>query len=142
MTRYWNWASLDVSEVGIGPVLCHYYPDGSERPTANVSKTLTDMQCRYSQIHKDTLTVVIASKKLHQFLYGRHFTWVMDHKPMLALFGPRKETPLLAANRLARWALMLSQYDYLVEFRKTNEHGNANALTRLPSDSDLQFGGA
>ena len=85
--------------------------------------------------------MVFALKKFHQFFYGRHFILLTDHKPLLALFGASKETPLLAANRLARWALMLSQYDYSVEFRKSREHGNADALSRLPASSDLQFEG-
>ena len=129
----------DASEVGIGAVLFHPYSDGNERPIANVSKTLTDTHRRYSQIHTEAFAVVFALKKFYQFLYGRHFILVTDHKPMLALFGPSKETPLLTANRLAKWALMLSQYDYSVEFCKTCEHGNADALSRLPVGSDHKF---
>ena len=66
---------------------------------------------------------------------------VTDHKSHLALFRPSKETPFIAANHLARLALMLSQYDYSVEFRKTCEHGNADALSRLPLGSDHKFDG-
>ena len=51
------------SEVGIGGVLFHYDSDGGERPIANTSKTPTDMQCRYSQIHEEALAVVFALKK-------------------------------------------------------------------------------
>ena len=80
-----------------------------------------------------------ALKKSHQLLNRRHTILVTDHKPMLAMFGLSKETPFLAANCLARWALMLSQYDYSVEFRKTHEHGNADALSHLTSGSDQQF---
>ena len=64
---------------------------------------------------------------------------VTDHKPLLALFGPHKATPALAANRLARWALMLSQYEYTIEYRETAAHGNADALSRLPVRPDDEF---
>ena len=73
-----------------------------------------------------------ALNKFHQFLYGRTFILVVDHKSLIALFGPTKVTPALAANRLAQWALMLRQYQYSIEYRKTSDHSNAGALSRLP----------
>ena len=51
--------SCDTSNIGIGVVLSHRYPDGSERPISNVSKTLTPSQRRYSQIQKEALAVVL-----------------------------------------------------------------------------------
>ena len=64
---------------------------------------------------------------------------VTDHKPLLALFGLHKPTPALAANRLARWALYLNQFDYVIEYRKTSDHKNADALRRLPATEDTDF---
>ncbi len=61
-------------------------------------------------IQKEALAIVFALHKFYQFLCGRKFILVTDHKPLTSLFGPTKSTPTLAANQLARWALMLNQY--------------------------------
>eukprot|EP00731_Ephydatia_muelleri_P014700 Em0008g420a len=93
------------------------------------------------QIQKEALAIIFALKKFHQFLYGRSFILVTDRNPLIALFGPHRATPVLAANRLARWALMLNQYQYSIEYRKTSEHGNADALSRFPAEVDNSFDG-
>ena len=110
-----------------------------ERPIANASKTLTTTQWGYSQIQKGALAIVFALRKFHQFLYGRLFILITDHKPLLALFGSTKATPALAANRLACWALILGQYHNTIEYRKSVEHGNADALSRLPEGPEVTF---
>ena len=46
--------------------------------------------------------------------------------------GPKKGIPSLAAARLQRWALLLSAYDYVIQYKSTNHHCNADGLSRLP----------
>ena len=45
----------------------------------------------------------------------------------------------MAANRLARWALMLSQFNYKIECRKTKDHANADAPSHLSLQEDSKF---
>ena len=78
-------------------------------------------------------------KKFHHFLYGREFILDTNHKPLLALFGPTKATPALAANRLVRSTLMLSQSSYTVEYRAFAQHGNVDAFSRNLVETDSDF---
>ncbi|KII71519.1 hypothetical protein RF11_04058 [Thelohanellus kitauei] len=64
---------------------------------------------------------------------------VTDHKPLLAIFSSSKSTPILVANRLARWANILNNYDYDIEYRNTKDHANVDVLIRLPVGPDNLF---
>ena len=94
--------------------------------------TLTASEKNYAQLEKEALALIFGIKKFHQYLYGRRFTLVTDHKPLTAILGPKKGIPSLAAARLQRWAILLSAYDYKIVFKPTQAHSNADGLSRLP----------
>ena len=130
--------ACDALSLGIKGTLFHRYPDGSERLIANISKILSKSQRNYSQIQKEALAIVFVVKKFFQCLFGQKFILVTDHKPLLAIYGNKKSSGIVA-NRLARWALYLNQFDFQIEYQKAADHQNADALSRLPLGEDELF---
>lgn len=86
----------------------------------------------YSQIEKEALGLVFGVMKFHEYLFGRKFTLITDHKPLLRILGPKTGVPPLAAARMQRWALILAAYTYEIQYKPSGQHGNADALSRLP----------
>ena len=107
-------------------------PDGSERPVAYASRSLTKSERNYSRLEKEGLSCIFGVTKFHSYLFGHPFDLVTDHIPLLALLNEHKPTSPQASARVHRWSLLLSAYEYTMKLRCTRDHSNADALSRVP----------
>ena len=102
----------DASPYAVGAVLSHVMDSGEDSPIAFASRTLTSSEQNYAQIQREALALLFGVKHFHQYIFGRKFTLVTDHKPLLTILGPKAAVPSLTAARLQHWALTLAAYNY------------------------------
>ncbi|XP_011859117.1 PREDICTED: uncharacterized protein K02A2.6-like [Vollenhovia emeryi] len=132
--------ATDASSYGVGAVLSHIYPDGSERAIQYASQTLSSTQRNYSQIDKEAYAIIYGVKKFHQYLQGSKFTLITDHRPLTQIFSPTKSLPIYTALRMQHYSLFLQGFNYDIKYRKSELHSNADCLSRLPipRNADVQ----
>lgn len=99
----------DASPYGVGAVLSHRVGH-VDKPIGFRSRTLTKAERNYSQLEREVLALVFGVTKFHDYLWGRPFTLVTDHKPLVGLLREDRQTPVMAAARIQRWSLLLGAY--------------------------------
>ena len=116
---------VDASQKGLGTAVIQ-----DNKPVAFGSKSLTDTQSRYSNIEREMLAIVFGCERHHTLLYGKSFTVVTDHKPLITICKkPIHSAPL----RLQRMLLRVQGYNFDIVYRPGSEMVLADALSRLPN---------
>ncbi|KAK8661752.1 hypothetical protein V6N13_091347 [Hibiscus sabdariffa] len=105
---------LTVFENSMGYVLGQHDDSGKkERAIYYLSKKFTEYEAKYSSVEKLCYALVRATKRIRQYMLY-HTTW------LISKLGPLKymmEAPALS-GRLARWKMLLSEFDILYVSRK------------------------
>jgi len=120
---------VDTSDDALGMVLGQVQ-NGGEAVISYSERKLLPAEKNYSGTKREAVAAVAGIKYLQSYLYGRKFTIHTDHNAVHWLMKIREPT-----GRLARWALLLQQYDFELVHRSGKSNGNADALSRREYDS-------
>ena len=114
----------DASGDSIGFNLTQVQHD-KERAIVYGRRNFLDTEKKYSATEREAFSVRAAIQKCRPYLLGNHFTVVVDHQALKRLMSLCYPT-----GRLARWAFTLQGYDFTIQYRPGNDHGNADTLSR------------
>uniref|UniRef100_A0A0G4HED5 Reverse transcriptase n=1 Tax=Chromera velia CCMP2878 TaxID=1169474 RepID=A0A0G4HED5_9ALVE len=118
----------DASSDAIGAVLAQKDEEGGhEHPIAFASRTMTDLEKKWSIMEREALALVYAVDVFKAYLYGRRFTVITDHRSLQHIHTQKDCQP-----RVMRWSLKLAIYEFEVQHRAGASHLNADAMSRPP----------
>jgi len=124
----------DSSNFAIGAVLSQKSPeDKSVHHVAFFSRSLSSTEKNYPIYDKELLAIVSALETWRHFLKGTStpFTIYSDHRNLLFQKKPQKMT-----QRLIRWSLFLSEFNFKILYRSGSSNGKPDALSRRPDYAD------
>lgn len=119
----------DASAYAIGAVLSQVQ-DGKERVIAYGSRSLDKPERNYCVTRREMLAVVYFTKYYKHYLLGRRFKLRTDHGSLTWLQNFKDPD-----GQIHRWIQQLSQFHMVIEHRPGARHGNADAMSRLVTQS-------
>lgn len=115
--------TTDASDFAVGAVLSQGQI-GKDHPIAYASRTLSKSEENYCTTEKELLAIIWAVKHFRPYLYGRRFKLVTDHQPLIY--------SMTSANqKIIRWKLDLSEFDFETIYKPGRENVVADALSRI-----------
>ena len=90
---------VDASPFGLSAILMQGNDDDDLPVVAYGSRSLSDVESRYSQTEREALAIVWGVGHFHQYLYGSYFIMITDHKPLEVIYGNVNSNPSVRIER-------------------------------------------
>ena len=105
------------------------------RPVVFFSRTLTGPKLKHSSVKKEAAAIVEAVRKWkHDYLTGKHFKLITNQKSVAYMFDTKRHSKI-KNDKVMRWRIELSMYDFDIINRAGEENIPADALSRVKSMS-------
>ena len=122
----------DASNVAVGSALCQATGENeNDQSVAYASKQLTTAERNYYTTERECLAMVFLVKKFRHYLICNPIVIFVDHIA-IKYFVNKAEV----SGRLARWILLLEEFDNIVEYKLGRMHLQANHLSKLSEDME------
>jgi len=122
----------DASDIGCGAVLNQI--QGKDRKVVcYISKIFSGHQKNWNITTKEYYACYWSVMEFRNYLIGRKFTLVTDHKPIVHLRNTKKLNA-----KLYRWTVALSDFDFDIKYKTPIHTRIPDALSRLPLDNTEQ----
>ena len=115
----------DASDVGVAAILSQRV-DRRERVVSYAARALNARERRFTVSEKECLALLWAIRHFRAYLVFTEFLVITDHAALVWL-----RTFSAANQRLERWSIELSSYNFKVLHRAGTQHRNVDALTRI-----------
>lgn len=117
----------DASSLGIGSTLLQKQSNGMLQPIAYFSQSTTYDERRYHSYELETLAIVRSLQKFRVYLFGKSFKIVTDCSALRYTLTKKDLVP-----RIARWWLLIQEFDFEIEYRPNCRMRHVDALSRNP----------
>jgi hypothetical protein len=126
----------DASDFAMGAILSQLWKDGLLHPISYYSRKFNTAEINYEIYDKELMAIVDSLGHWRQFCLGslHQIQIFTDHKNLVHFMTTKQLT-----RRQARWAMGLSEIDFLIHYRAGKKQGKPDALSRR-TDFEIREG--
>jgi hypothetical protein len=120
---------VDASNVAIGSILSQKDDSQHDHPIYFADRQLNTTEKNYSVTEQEALGMIFSVQKFRHYLLGYNFIFYVDHDALKYMINK----PQLS-GRVARWVLLLQEFNFTIQVRPRKHYANADRLSRISDE--------